>query len=163
MTPSIRPARLDDVPALVQLRMANAERHAALNPSHYRFPEPPAVQRYFEDRLSNPLADTGVLLVAEDAGTVAGMTELVLLSAPPDHQILLPLRRAEIHTVVLDAYRGKGIGKALIAAAEQHAIEHGVTLLFAPILAANSEAVGFYSGSGYAEYGLILTKNLPAG
>jgi len=143
--------------------MANAERHAALNPSHYRFPAAAAVQRYFEDRLSNPPADDGLLLVADVAGTVAGMTELVLLTAPPDHQILLPLRRAEIHTVVLDAYRGKGIGKALIAAAEQHAIEHGVTLLFAPILAANSEAVGFYSGSGYAEYGLILTKNLPAG
>lgn len=163
MTPSIRPARLDDVPALVRLRMANAERHAALNRSRYRFPEATAVQRYFTDRLSRPAEDDGLLLVAEDAGTVAGMSELVLLSAPPDHQILLPVRCAEIHTVVLEAYRGKGIGKALIAAAEQHAIEHGVTCLLAPILAANTQAIGFYSRSGFADYGLILTKDLPVG
>lgn len=54
MTPSIRPAHLDDVPALLQLRMANAERHATLNRSHYRFPEATAVQRYFTDRISRP-------------------------------------------------------------------------------------------------------------
>ena len=95
MTPSIRPAHLDDVPALLQLRMANAERHATLNRSHYRFPEATAVQRYFTDRISRPAEDDGLLLVAEDAGTVAGMSELVPLSAPPDHQILLPVRRAE--------------------------------------------------------------------
>jgi ribosomal protein S18 acetylase RimI-like enzyme len=58
-------------------------------------------------------------------------------------------------------YRGRGIGKALVAAAEQHAIERGVTCLFAPILAANTQAVGFYSGSGFSGYGLILTKDLP--
>ena len=163
MTPSIRPARLDDVPALVQLRMANAERHAALNPSHYRFPEESAVQRYFADRLSRPAEDDGLLVVAEDTGTVAGMSELMLLSAPPDHQILIPLHRAEIHTVVLEAYRGRGIGKALITAAEQHAIERGVTCLLAPILAANTQAVSFYARSGFGDYGLILTKDLPAG
>ena len=47
MAISIRAARADDVPALVQLRMANAERHVGLDPSGHRLPEASAVRRYF--------------------------------------------------------------------------------------------------------------------
>jgi len=71
--------------------MANGERHAALDPSGYRVPEAPPVRRYFDELLSGA-AETGiVVLVAEVAGTVMGMTELVIRSEPPpDHQILIP-------------------------------------------------------------------------
>jgi hypothetical protein len=88
---SIRAARPDDVPALVQLRMANGERHAALDPSGHRVPEAAPVRRYFEELLSGPGGTGIVVLVAEAEGTVAGMTELVIRSEPPpDHQILVP-------------------------------------------------------------------------
>ena len=160
---SIRPATADDVPALVQLRMANGERHAALAPARYRLPDVAAVQRYFTDRLANPSPDAGsVMLVAELAGTVAGMTEVVVMPVPPDHQILVPCRLAEVHTVVLERYRGKGIGKALVATAEQHATAYGVTLLLAPILTANTPAVAFYTRAGFVAHGVILAKGLGA-
>jgi ribosomal protein S18 acetylase RimI-like enzyme len=111
---SIRTARPDDVPALVQLRMANAERHAGLDPAGHRIPEPAPVRRYFEDLLSAPPGDI-VVLVAEAEGTVAGMTELVIRSAPPpDHQILVPRLLADVHIVVLEQFRGRGIGSALV-------------------------------------------------
>jgi GNAT superfamily N-acetyltransferase len=160
VTVPIRAAGVADVPALVLLRMANAERHATLAPSSHRFPAADAVRRYFTERLSDPVGDDGLLLVAEVSGTVAGMSELVIYGTPPDHQILAPRRLAEVHTVVLDGYRGRGIGKALVAAAEQHASERGVSCLLAPILTANTQAVSFYSGSGFADYGVILSKDL---
>jgi GNAT superfamily N-acetyltransferase len=156
-------ARAEDVPALVRLRIANGERHAALDPSVHRVPEAGPVRRYFEELLSGPAGAGIVVLVAEVAGTVAGMTELVLRPGPPGHQILLPRPLAEVHTVVLEPFRGKGVGKALVAAAEQHAAERGASRLIAPILAANAEAIGFYSAAGFGSHGVILGKELTAG
>jgi len=104
-----------------------------------------------------------VVLVAEVAGTVAGMTELVIRSdPPPDHQILIPRPMAEVHTVVLEPFRGNGVGTALVRAAEQYAAEHGVSRLVAPILAPNTDAVSFYSAAGFGPHGVILSKELPA-
>jgi GNAT superfamily N-acetyltransferase len=145
---------------LVQLRLANAERHAGLDPAGHRLPETGAVRQYFEELLSSSAGADVTVLVAELSGSVAGMTEIVLSPAPPDHQILIPRRTAQIHTVVLERYRGKGIGRALVAAAEQHAAQHGVTCLLAPILESNAEAVSFYSRAGYGQHGIILSKEL---
>ena len=161
MTVSIRTARADDVPALVRLRMANGERHGGIDPAGYRIPEPDPVRRYFEELLSGP-ADSIVVLVAEVEGTVAGMTELVIRSEPPDHQISVPRLLAEVHTVVLEHFRGRSIGTALVRAAEQCAAQRGVSGLIAPILALNAEAVGFYSRAGFGPHGVILTKDLTA-
>lgn len=161
MTVSIRTARADDVPALVRLRMANGERHAALDPSGYRVPEEAPVRRYFEELLSGSAGAGTAVLVAEVDGTVAGMTELVIRSEPPpDHQILIPSTPAEVHTVVLESFRGSGIGSTLVRAAEQYAAEHGVSMLIAPILAPNTQAVSFYSGAGFGSHGVILSKKL---
>jgi GNAT superfamily N-acetyltransferase len=162
VTISVRMARADDVPTLVRLRLANAERHAGLDPSGYRLPAASAVHRYFEELLSGSTGTDIVVLVAEVAGNVAGMTELVMLPAPPDHQILVPRRRADVHTVVLERYRGNGVGKALVAAAEEHAAQRGVSHLFAPILAPNTQAIGFYSRAGFGPHGVILSKELAA-
>jgi ribosomal protein S18 acetylase RimI-like enzyme len=159
VTVSIRAARADDVPALVQLRMANGERHAALDPAGHRVPEAAAVRRYFEELLSGASGAGIVVLVAETDGTVAGMTEVVIRSEPPpDHQILIPRTLAEVHTVVLAGFRDRGIGSSLVRAAENYAAEQGVSMLIAPILAPNTEAVSFYSRAGFGSHGVILSK-----
>lgn len=163
MTITVRTARPADVPALVQLRLANAERHAGLDPSGYRLPEASAVRSYFEELLSGSAGDGILVLVAEVSEAVAGMTEIVIMPVPPDHQILAPHRRlADVHTVVLEQHRGKGIGKALVTAAQQHAAQRGVSHLLAPIFASNTQAVGFYSQAGFGQHGIILSKQLTA-
>ncbi len=159
---SVRMARAEDVPALVRLRLANAERHVALDPYRHRLPEPEAVRRYFEELLSSPAEAMVLVLVAEVRGSVAGMTEIVVTPAPPDHQILVPHRIAQVHTVVLERYRSQGIGKALVTAAEQHAARHGVSRLIAPILASNADALSFYSRAGFGQHGILLSKELTA-
>lgn len=162
MTIAVREARAEDVPALVRLRLSNAERHVELDPSGHRLPDEAAIRRDFERVLSGSAGRAVQVLVAEVSGTVAGMSEIVIHVAPPDHQILVPRRSADVHTVVLERFRGQGIGTALLAAAERHAARRGVSRLFAPILASNADAVSFYSRAAFGDYGIIMTKELTA-
>jgi GNAT superfamily N-acetyltransferase len=156
-----RSARLDDVPSLVRLRLANAEHHVGLGPSVHRRPDGGAVEGYFESRLRDGPDDR--LLVAEVDGEVAGMAEVVPRPAPPDHQILIPRRTAEVHTVVFEHCRGRGVGRALLGAAERVARDHGVEFLVAVVFAPNGDAAGFYSSAGFGDHGLLLGKRLTAG
>lgn len=149
----IRPAERADIPALVRLRLANAERHVQFAPDLFRLPDADAVHRHFEQVLGSAL-----ISVAELDGEVVGMVEVVPLPEPPDHQILISRRGADVHTVVLDGHRGRGVGAALVAEAEQIAAAHGVSILFAGIFATNEEAVAFYSRAGFGPRGILLSK-----
>lgn len=156
--PLIRRARHGDVPALVRLRLANAARHVELDPELFRLPDPEAVCRHFAAVVGHAL-----LTVAEVDGEVVGVAEVVLLHGdPPDHQILVPKRAADVHTVVLDEYRGRGIGAALVAEAERVAAEHGVSLVFANVFATNDRAAEFYARAGYGPRGMLLSKRVHA-
>lgn len=149
----IRPAGRADVPALVRLRLANAERHVELAPDLFRVPDAAVVRRHFEQ-----IIDYALISVAEVAGEVVGMVEVVPLIDPPDHQILVPRRAADVHTVVLAGHRGQGIGAALVAEAQRIAAAHGVTIIYANIFATNDDALGFYAKSGFGPRGILLSK-----
>ncbi|MDT0469620.1 GNAT family N-acetyltransferase [Streptomyces gibsoniae] len=152
----VRPAERRDLPALVRLRVTNAERHIQLAPDIYRIPDTEAVHRHFEEVLAD--GSKVLISVAEVEGEVVGMAEVVLLAEPADHQILVSRRGAEIHTVVLDGHRGRGVGAALVAAAERAAAVRGVSIIYAGIFAPNKDAVGFYSASGFGPRGILLSK-----
>jgi GNAT superfamily N-acetyltransferase len=156
-----RSAQFGDVPALVRLRMANAEYHVELGASVHRQPDGDAVRGYFESRLRAGQDD--LLLVAEMDGEVAGMAEVVPRPAPPDHQILIPRLTAEVHTVVLADCRGRGVGRALLGAAEGVARDRRVEFLVAVIFAPNEDAVEFYASAGFGNHALLLGKGLGAG
>jgi GNAT superfamily N-acetyltransferase len=144
------------------LRTANAQHHVELGPSVHRLPDGDAVRGYFESRLRGGQDD--LLLMAELDGEVAGMAEVVPRPAPPDHQILIPRATAEVHTVVLDHHRGRGVGQALLSAAEWVARDRGVEFLVAVIFAPNEDAVGFYYSSvGFGNHGLLLGRRLDTG
>ncbi|WP_179118466.1 GNAT family N-acetyltransferase [Saccharothrix sp. ALI-22-I] len=148
----------EDVAALVRLRLANAERHIQLDPAVYRLPDADVVRRHFEDVLSG--GSDVLIFVAEVDGGIAGMAELVPLPDPPEHQIAVPRRAADVHTVVLDGYRGRGVGKALLREAERAASERGVSTIYAGILTLNQNAVRFYASAGFGPRGTMLRKEL---
>lgn len=153
---TVRQAGAADVESLVSLRAANARAHIALDPQAYRVPDAEAVRRHFGDERTRER-----VLVAELAGRVVGMVEVVPNPAPPDHQILRPRPSAQIHTVVLEDARGQGAGAALAEAAERWAAEHGIAYLTAGIHHGNAGAVRFYTAHGYTGSGISLARPIP--
>lgn len=62
------------------------------------------------------------------------------------------------HTIVLGpAARGRGLGRTLLLAVEDHARTHGAHSLFAGVCAENPDARAFHAAMGYA-----LVATLPA-
>ena len=160
MSIAVRTARADDVPSLVRLRQANAQAHIEFDPATYRMPDAEAVRRHFEHVVST---DGDVLiLVAEVDGEVAGMVEVVPVPDPPDHQIAVPRASAEVHTVVLDGYRNRGVGRALLEEAERVAAHRGAVVISAGILTLNQGAVRFYTSAGFGARGTWLRKEISA-
>ena len=61
---------------------------------------------------------------------------------------------------VEEAFRGQGIGRALITACEDAARALGLKLIMLGVLAGNARARRIYEASGYAPYALDLRKYL---
>ncbi|MEV4494446.1 GNAT family N-acetyltransferase [Micromonospora arborensis] len=158
---TVRPASLADVPSLVELRLANAEAHIALDADIYRVPQREAVIRHFAAMLAEDAGRDGVLVAESDGGRVVGMIEVLRHPDPPEHQILCaPGPSAQVHTVVLPDARGLGVGAALLQAAERWATSRGILYLSAGIHHRNVDAVRFYSRHGYAAAGFSLGKSV---
>ncbi|MEU7799405.1 GNAT family N-acetyltransferase [Micromonospora arborensis] len=157
---TVRPASLADVPSLVELRLANAEAHIALDAGAYRVPRREAVVGHFAALLAEAAGRDGVLVAESDGGRVVGMIEVLRHPDPPEHQILRPEPSAQVHTVVLPDARGLGVGSALLQAAERWATGRGLLYLSAGIHHRNVDAVRFYRRHGYTAAGLSLGKSV---
>ncbi|MEU4482653.1 GNAT family N-acetyltransferase [Micromonospora sp. NPDC023966] len=157
---TVRPAGLADVPSLVELRLANAEAHLALDPDVYRVPRREAVVRHFTAMLGDEAGRDAVLVAEAPDGRVVGMIEVLRQSDPPEHQILRPEPSAQVHTVVLPDARGLGVGAALLKAAERWATDRGITYLSAGIHHRNVGAVRFYGRHGFTDAGFSLGRRL---
>lgn len=158
---TVRPATAADAESLVQLRLANAEAHLALDPEVYRVPAREAVLRHFAAMLTDE-AGRHAVLVAEIAGRTVGMVEVLRNPDPPDHQILRPESSAQVHTVVADDARNRGVGAALLDAAETWALARGISYLSACIHHRNAGAMRFYGRHGFADSGISLVRRLTA-
>ncbi|MEX1018395.1 MAG: GNAT family N-acetyltransferase [Litorilinea sp.] len=139
---SIRAATAQDAPELVRLNsLFNGEE------------EPPG---QLAQRLQDPRRVETPLL-AEMGGCVAGFAALRIVPC-----IFYPEPYAELTELYVEpAYRGRGVGRALVRYAEQMAIEAGADQLFILTGFDNQPALALYRGLGYADYDLALCKQLP--
>jgi len=62
--------------------------------------------------------------------------------------------------VILEAYRGRGLGRALLQAAESFAKSHGVEILRIGVLAGNTPVRRMYERFGFDEHKIVLEKRL---
>jgi ribosomal protein S18 acetylase RimI-like enzyme len=62
--------------------------------------------------------------------------------------------------IVLEDYRGRGIGRRLLAAAEEYVATKGVRRLRVGVLAANAAAHRLYHAVGFRDYEVILEKQI---
>jgi predicted N-acetyltransferase YhbS len=95
-------------------------------------------------------------LVAEIGGEVVGVTALSVMH--PLHRPA-PVGRMSV-LVVSEALRGRGIGKALVAAAEKRLGERGCGMVEVTSNMRRAEAHGFYEGLGYGRTSYRFFKKL---
>jgi GNAT superfamily N-acetyltransferase len=100
------------------------------------------------------------MLMAEQDGVAVGWAfahdetnELFVVEADRLHGFIAEL-------FVVPEARGKGLGRALIAACEDWARDRGHRLLMIGVLAKNARALRSYEGAGYSPYNIILRKYL---
>ena len=84
---------------------------------------------------------------------IAQVNDESLLEIEPNYAYIPDL-------VVLPAYRGQGLGRALLQQAEAYAISQGARLLKVDVLAANRGARHLYQAVGFQENEIRLVKPL---
>jgi ribosomal protein S18 acetylase RimI-like enzyme len=152
----VRQATPEDVPALVALfqeldRMQSDWRVFTPRPGFYD-----EVGTKYRDAMST---ENAVVLVAEDEGEVLGMAygEVRIPSRFSDERAL------ELSGVTVRAgYRGRGVGRALVAEAARFAGEAGVDWIELKTFAPNQGAMAFWEGLGFTPRVVQLTQGTKA-
>jgi GNAT superfamily N-acetyltransferase len=79
---------------------------------------------------------------------------------PSPGNMMRPVRSGEFGVSVVAAYRGRGVGRALIAHVERWAAEHAVQRMILNVSAANDGAIRLYQELGYRDYDRAMLKPL---
>lgn len=91
-----------------------------------------------------PASPVRLLVATDDDGTVAGLAAVALFHSLVDP---VPGRRGQLlmkELFVREAWRGRGIGRALMAWVARHAQEHGCSRIDWNVSASNRPALAFY-------------------
>ena len=140
---TIRTARLEDLPALLEL--LPQLREGATPGVTWEAADEAAATAAWEEILADPRR---VFLVAELDGRVAGTADLVIV--PNLTHAARPI--AYVENVVVDAaQRGRGIGRALMATCETRAVEAGCYKLQLLSNRYRDGAHRFYASLGYED------------
>jgi ribosomal protein S18 acetylase RimI-like enzyme len=101
----------------------------------------------------------GAVFVAEEGGAVVGFV-CVWARVPPDDPSEVRSCAHVSDLVVLPAWRGRGIGHALLARGEAYARTRGAERLRIGVMARNEGARRLYVTRGFREVYVLLTKAL---
>jgi ribosomal protein S18 acetylase RimI-like enzyme len=145
----VRPATIDDVPALIEL--GEELREAALAAPYDSRPRTTSAgtraalsQRYVE-ALADP--QRHLVVVVNAAEERLGMA---LFTISPGNALLdLPAVHMS-HAVVADRHKRRGAGKALVAAAAAHAEAHGLDQIVVSVHPGSRDANRFFARLGFA-------------
>jgi len=153
----VRPARFpDDKPAILDFVWGLQRYEAAFEPDR-RLDD-----AYGEDQFAYLMKnlDAGAVFLAELGAKPAGWVMVYEHEAPP--YVVEAERRAAIicELYVEEAMRGQGIGRALIAAAEDWARAKGLGVVQIGHLAENRPAARSYEKAGFAPYVVLRRKRL---
>jgi ribosomal protein S18 acetylase RimI-like enzyme len=142
---SIRNAVIADYPALDALYAeGDAYHHAGAPQSFAPAAEPARTREVIQAMLDDPHQE---LLVAEIGGHTVGLVHLTMRER---NIPFVPKRIAVINEVVVSAdQRGKGIGRQLMANAQELAASRGADEIWLDVWEFNKPALGFYESLGY--------------
>jgi aminoglycoside 6'-N-acetyltransferase len=156
----VRPAAPGDFEAMVDLELASAEHHAALDPDGWRVPARADVAAFARERLASD--PERAALVATVDREVVGMVEIAMLTPGHPGGAIAQVPSADLGITVAPAWRGRGVGGELMRAAERWALDHGARRMVLDMAAANAGARRFYERLGYEVHGLLMRRSLSA-
>ena len=154
---TIRAATPEDRDALDALDHASAMHHAAVDPERWQVPTLEDVATHRRHWHAAKPRDEALVAVAD--GTIVGMTELWLRrpSAVPGSAMVQHVA-VGLGIAVDPSWRGRGVGTALLQAAEAWARERGATRMTLGLDAFNAGALRLYERMGYETWGLEMDK-----
>lgn len=154
----VRVARDADRPALVRLMGVLNEFEAAIEDNRA---DASAAESHLDWVNGEIAAQGGVTLVAEEGGSVVGFLSFAFEEDPgtfvrPEHR-----RHALIWDISVDEdARGKGVGRALLEAAEAHTKAAGIGEIRLYVLESNARAQRIYDAAGYRTYERLMAKRI---
>ena len=149
-TPSDR-----DIPALVALVNVLAAENSNLFINPIDGPDGQATLKTYLDGIA--VSGNEAVFVAEADGVLAGLLTATRGFHPAKRGV------ATIGIGVRPAYRGRGIGRALMRGIEEWAAEAGVHRLELSVVTSNLVAIALYRSCGYAEEGIMRASARVAG
>lgn len=158
MDPAIRGATADDYPAILPLTEEILEQHATALPGVFQTLPCPLPEPYFRALLNDRSYN---VYVAEGDKRIVG---LAILTVRPslDVPMLVPQMTATIENLVVTrAFRGQGVGKALVQACVARAKEKRAALLDLLVWEFNTEAIAFYERLGMKTLNRKMSLLLP--
>jgi len=153
---TIRPAMPEDEPAMIEIQHSSAIHHATIDPDRWRMQslEEGARSRRHWNR-AQPRSE-GLVAVAD--GNVVGMIEL-WLKRPRDREGARMARiKVDLGLAVSPDWRGRGIGTALMRAAEDWARAQGAERMVLDLDANNAGAQRLYERLGYEVEAIAMDK-----
>ena len=158
----IRPVTLDDLEVLIDLYLDTAIHHATIDPDWFHVPGRADIAARLRGRIDERGATSEYVAAIID-GRLVGSASIHVGDAPHPGAMMRPIQTAEFGVSVLDGYRGRGIGRALIGHLEAWAAGHGVERVVLNVAEANVEAIRLYHALGYREYDRAMRKDIRTG
>lgn len=162
MPVTIRSARPDDLEALRAGYDEFQSFHVRGLPRYLRVPDPgEAGPTEFDQAVERLIAgEEATLLVAESDGRLVGLAE-VYLNDPVESPFVVSRRTATLQSLlVIEDFRGTGLGRALVEAVEQWALQRGAKEMKAKTWEFPEGPLAFYEALGYATLSRELVKPL---
>lgn len=155
--PTYRRATLADLPRISEIGQLLNELHHAAWPGIFAPASMP--QRDEAHWRQSVNAESAAGFVAEAGGDLLGFVTLQVMDE--QHTLLQPLRFARIGSVcVVEAARGRGVGRALMAQAEAWAQSQGAADVRLTVWVFNQSAQRLYEELGYEPRSLNMGKFL---
>lgn len=115
---------------------------------------------YLDILLKRCSGNSGNLFVTEVDQRVVGFVGVVVGKSPPEPDEEQSPYGYVSDLIVLSAYRGHGIGRALLERAESYARNRGVAVLRINVFGRNQAAARLYRDFGFNDYRIQLIKRL---
>ena len=155
----IRPVTLDDLEALIDVYLDTAVHHARIDPEVFHVPDRDVVKTRLRRRVEGR-GETAEYVAAFVDGTMAGSASVDLEEPPSTGNMMRAVPTAEFGVSVVEAFRGRGIGRALIGHLEGWAADHGIERMILVVSEANEGAIRLYHELGYRDYDRGMLKRL---